>query len=334
MPYPSAGGFEQGAQPAAFVPWAVWETLRDGWRLPIGEAKLEPVAGERPLADRDIPVIVVTRNEMGLLQSFLAHYRSLGVSRFLVVDDQSSDGTAEFLAAQPDVDLYRSNIRYGEAYRGRLWRQMMTERYGRGRWYVLVDVDEFLVTSPRLDIREIADRLARRRVFHLAAPMLDMYPPGPVEEASLPEGAMPVSVASHYDAGGYRLTGYARGWRLHGGPRQRLFGQKLELMKYPLVFWDRFSGLKRMIHTPTPYWRNLAPFYGVLLHFKFLSDFRVRFADAVKNAQHHAGAWAYSDMLTQIKEAQRFEMMSASVSRPYAGATDLVERGFMVDLPR
>jgi hypothetical protein len=312
----------------------MWDTFREGWRLPPNpRMRLEPASEARPLAEADLPLIVVTRNEMGLVNSFLAHYRSLGVTRFLVVDDRSSDGTAEHLAAQADVDLYRSNIRYGEAHRAKLWRQALVDRYGHDRWYLLVDADEFLVTWPRLNLREVALRLRRRGILHLPAPMLDMYPAGTVEEARLEAGAEPTSVATHYDASGYQLMANSRGWRLLGGPRNRVFGQNLELMKYPLVYWTRLSGLKRTIHTPTPYWRNLAPISGMLLHFKFLSGFEARFAEAVANAQHYNSAGHYSEMLTALKDGSRFIMTKEGVSARYEGPADLVKRGFMAALP-
>src|SRR5262249_11263630 len=162
LQYPSVDGVLT-RMPVAFMPLAVGWTLRQGWRLAVGHAKLEPITRARPLEDGEIPVIAVTRNEIGLLKSFLAHYRQLDVRRFLIVDDQSTDGTTAFLAAQPDVDLYRSNVRYGAAFAGRLWRQMLIDRYGRDRWYVMVDADEFLVTSPRLSVHQIAQRLSMRR---------------------------------------------------------------------------------------------------------------------------------------------------------------------------
>jgi hypothetical protein len=163
--------------------------------------------------------------------------------------------------------------------------------------------------------------------------MLDMYPPGPVEDAYLADGAVPTVVASHYDTSGYSLTADLRGWHLRGGPRYRLFGQQLQLMKYPLVFWGRFSGLSHSNHTPTPFWRNLDPIYGVLLHFKFLADFRTRFAEAVQNAQHRNAARAYAGILTRVKEMKHLEMTSAGLSKRYLGESDLVGRGFMAELP-
>ena len=46
------------------------------------------------------------RNEKLRLPAFLRHYRSLGVDRFFIVDNDSTDGSTEYLLAQPDVHLF------------------------------------------------------------------------------------------------------------------------------------------------------------------------------------------------------------------------------------
>ena len=42
------------------------------------------------------------KNEAFFMRPFLSHYRSLGVKRFVFIDDNSNDGTREFLFEQSD----------------------------------------------------------------------------------------------------------------------------------------------------------------------------------------------------------------------------------------
>ena len=65
------------------------------------------------LDDRTVPqrpgevrACMVVRNESLRLPSTLAHYRQLGVDRFLVIDNGSDDGTLEFLRGQPDTTSF------------------------------------------------------------------------------------------------------------------------------------------------------------------------------------------------------------------------------------
>jgi hypothetical protein len=81
--------------------------------------ELMPQRDVVPLREEDIPLVFITHNDMAILPFFLRHYRQLGVTRFICVDDVSKDDTREFLKAQPDVDLWTSPIRFGDAAGGR-----------------------------------------------------------------------------------------------------------------------------------------------------------------------------------------------------------------------
>ena len=298
-----------------------------------GDVRLDSVGPKpAPLGDTDMPLIVLTRNDMRLIEAFLAHYRGLGVTRFIIVDDGSSDGTRELLAAQPDVDLHISNKRYGEAYRGRLWRQVLVRRYGLGRWYLNVDSDEFLVFSAAEDLRSLTSLLDRRRIRHLAAPMLDMYPAGRVQAAHYvyARDGMPWNVAGLFDQAGYRLAADVRSWGLKGGVRQRVFGSNAQLMKYPLMHWGQLTGMDKSVHFPNPYWNNFSPPMGALLHFKFFADFSTDFAEVVRNGQHFGGAQVYRKILDEIADTEHL-MLQNSCSIAFQGVADLAKRGYFAN---
>ena len=66
----------------------------------------------RPVANRtdairpgDILLFCTLRDEMIRLPYFMQYYRDLGVSHFLIVDNDSNDGGREYLASQSDVSL-------------------------------------------------------------------------------------------------------------------------------------------------------------------------------------------------------------------------------------
>jgi len=61
-----------------------------------------------------VTLLTIVHNEMFFLPAFLAHYRSLGIEQFVVLDDASTDGTQSFLAQQPDVVVVKSSYRYGD----------------------------------------------------------------------------------------------------------------------------------------------------------------------------------------------------------------------------
>ena len=87
------------------------------------------------------------------------HYRGLGVDRFIVLDDRSTDGTAAvprrpagrddrrqrhplFRGGSPIRRRCSPKIRETRAVR--LWRDQMIDQFCDGQWAVVVDPDEFL----------------------------------------------------------------------------------------------------------------------------------------------------------------------------------------------
>ena len=51
----------------------------------------------------------VIRNERPRLPFFLDYYRKLGVEHFCFIDNQSNDGTADYLKSQEDVSLWHAD---------------------------------------------------------------------------------------------------------------------------------------------------------------------------------------------------------------------------------
>lgn len=287
----------------------------------------------RPLTETDIPLVFTTRNDRRLLPSFFSHYRKLGVTRFVCIDDQSTDGSREFLASRSDADVWTSPVRFKEARRGKLWREKIFGIYGFNRWYLNVDSDEYLIYDRcfEMPLKALIDQLEKRSIRRLAAPMIDMYPSGDISAAKFTgeDGRMPWEVADCYDRDGYRVVRNSRFLRVRGGARERLFGSDIDLMKYPLIFWENESSLGESIHQPLPYRHNFSPIFGVLLHFKFFSDYQQRFQEAVDGAQHFNGAREYVKIMQKISEQGGAVDFTYSESERFTEPGKLVEQGFI-----
>jgi hypothetical protein len=59
-----------------------------------------------PIKNGAILGFLSVRNEALRLPAMLNHHRRLGVDQFVIVDNDSDDGTRDLLAAMPDVQLY------------------------------------------------------------------------------------------------------------------------------------------------------------------------------------------------------------------------------------
>lgn len=242
------------------------------------------------------------RNEMLRVEHWLEHYRSLGVAHFLVVDNDSDDGTAEYLSRQPDVSLWSTSHSYKDSRFGVDWLNRLQQRYGSGRWCLTVDADELLVypDSSTRNLAALTDHLDRSGREAFGALMLDLYPKGPVSQIDFKAGQDPVAVLPFFDADNYRAKHhevFENLW-IQGGVRERMFFMdRLEraptLNKTPLVKWRRGYTYVASTHQMLPRRLNDVFEYdagtrvsGVLLHTKFLPNIGEKSVEELSRRQH------------------------------------------------
>jgi hypothetical protein len=127
------------------------------------------------------------RNERIRLPHFLRYYRDMGVNHFLIVDNDSDDGSRDYLAEQPDVSLWTTRHSYKRSRFGVDWLNWLQFKYGHDHWCLVVDPDEFFVypfcdTRP---LRALTDWLDASSIKSFSAMLLDMYPKGPFDATRL-----------------------------------------------------------------------------------------------------------------------------------------------------
>ncbi len=257
----------------------------------------------------DILLMSVVRNEKIRLPYFLEYYRKLGVDRFLFVDNNSDDGTREFLSSQPDVSVWQSNGSYKRATYGTDWSNYLLRKYADGHWVLTVDPDEFFIypfcdTRP---IRALTDWLDGCAVRSFGTMLIDMYPQGPVDAEPYREGQDPFEIARWFDAGNYVISKnpeYGNLW-IQGGPRARVFFRQAPekapaLNKIPLVKWDRRYVYVSSTHSLLP--RGLNQVYddwggektsGALLHAKLINTLGDKAHEEMERRQHYRGSGEY-----------------------------------------
>jgi hypothetical protein len=316
----------------------------------------------------EIRVFAKCRNERLRLPAFLKHYRHLGVDRFFIVDNGSSDGTIEYLAAEPDVQLFRTAGRFREARGGTDWLNALLAAFGAGAWCVTVDIDELLVYpgSERAPLRSFTDYLHRGGYQAVACLLLDLYPSGPLKAGVYTAGEELLAAAPYFDAGPYKVSPYmlCPNFVVTGGMRERVFfrepatsvGSKIRhglinvmhrtpvlretpwaraarqrspcLTKVPLVRWDEQTRYIYCTHFLSP--KVMAPDTGVLLHFKFLHDFHARSSQEAARGEYHDSAAEY------VRYARAFETdpdmrLDFEGSARFESSTQLVQLGLMRD---
>ena len=294
---------------------------RKRWRLRAFRKRreLSRVANRTDqIREDDILMFCTLRNEKVRLPYFLNYYREMGVNHFLFVDNDSTDGSLDYLAEQSDVSVWHTRASYKRSRFGVDWLNWLQLKYAHGHWALVLDPDEFLVypfcdTRP---LRALTDWLDASSIKSFSAMLLDMYPKGRLDEKSYQSGQNPLEIANWFDSGNYTMSRNKRFGNLwiQGGPRARIFfGDKPEkapaLNKIPLVKWDRRYTYVSSTHMLLP--RGLNQVYdewggekasGVLLHTKFLDTFTAKAAEELSRGQHYAASVEYKAYAESMKD--------------------------------
>ncbi|WP_269584567.1 glycosyltransferase family 2 protein [Roseibium sp. Sym1] len=211
----------------------------------LSDAFGTPKADELVLPKDGVVAVILAYNEVLRFPYFLDHYRRLGVGHFIVVDNNSGDGTGALLAGQADISVIETKQPYRD-YKS-VWRQLLCDRYLADRWVIFPDVDELLVYPgwPDLSIGDLTRYLDAGGYRALFTPMVDMYPDGPLKDLSYQPGESFLESCPWFDSDGYRYNplkgSHGKRYKtpvrhVFGGTRERLFHQRA---KRPRTVLDR-----------------------------------------------------------------------------------------------
>ena len=270
------------------------------------------------IREDDILLFCTQRNEKIRLPYFLDYYRDMGVKHFFFVDNDSNDGSLEYLADQPDASVWSTKASYKKSRFGVDWLNWLQMSYAHGHWVLTVDPDEFLV-YPFCDTRPLSaltDWLDASSIKSFSAMLLDMYPKGRLDDEPYDAGRNPMEIASWFDSGNYTISRnhlFGNLW-IQGGPRSRMFfadepERAPALNKVPLVKWDKRFVYVSSTHMLLPRGLNLVydewggeKASGVLLHAKFLDTFSAKAQEELERGQHYAASREYKAYADSLKD--------------------------------
>jgi len=287
-------------------------------------------------APGEIRAFMTVRNEALRLPSTLRHHRALGVHRFFVVDNGSTDGTLDLLAGETDVHVFTTAASYAGSHWGVHWMNAMLDAFGDGHWTLTIDADEQFIYPHYEELGlpllcRYLDYVKAQAVFCL---LLDMYADRPIAEAVHdPAGAL-IDTCRYFDTGDYRIssTKLCPYSEIHGGVRERMFRavqaayHPPTVSKVPLVRWRKGMQFHYSTHSLTHV--TTSKVSGALLHFKFLSDFHDRVETEVARNEHYAGAREYRAYRDLMRKQGPVNFMTDKSTR-YEDSAQLVRLGLM-----
>jgi hypothetical protein len=291
---------------------------------------------------QDILLFCTLRNEAPRIPYFLDYYRKLGVDHFIFVDNESTDGFLSLVNHESDVSVWFTNASYKNSSFGMHWLNYLLRKYGRERWCLICDPDEFIV-FPNCDKRnfhelvEFLDSENKRSFFCL---MIDMYSKNPVSETIYISGQDPLEVAPYFDKTGYVQTFMpSKETWIQGGARRRVFfadypERSPALNKIPLIKWRWSYSYFSSTHAAVPFFLNLAHGEhhlsptGCILHFKFFSFLQHKSMEELARKQHFDGSFEYAKYKSEI-EKNTDQIYCEDLSVKFKDFRQLVDLGLM-----
>lgn len=286
--------------------------------------------------DDEIWMIVVCRNEALRLPYMLQYHFDLGVSRVLLIDNDSSDDTLAIAAADPRIHVFSSK----EQYKGPLyWQEPLLRRYAVGRWCLVLDADELFVYPgmDRLNLPDLAAFLDRQGAAALHSLFIEMFSRDPIGQTGYCRGTDLRQVAPWFDADGYERVKYHSVFKgeapseiYMGGTRSRMFDEEFGCSKYPFFKYTPNLFLRRGLHTIEG--AKIAPEQAAILHFKYLQDFKEKtFREAKRGVYWNASA-EYKAYAARFEKEGDFSLWHPKAKK-YDGWRQLLELGLMKSSP-
>ena len=288
--------------------------------------KLSPAGG---------PVcMMICRDEMHQLPSFLSHHRALGVTRFIVIDNGSRDDSVAFLVQQADVELWSTATNFRELAFGASAFTAIARAQLADRWCLILDADErFVVPAAEQQLDALIRHLDRHQLQAVGAVLVDLYDQLPLVSA---RPSVPANLIgnAYLDRRWMHETlhsagPFGNGVHLVGGLRRRLFdGTYFLLSKVPLVKFTNGRLLVAGQHDTNAPVRFISSARACLLHTKFLSPIQ-QFDLQVGRAEHANDAADYKQYAWLAKTHPDRVLFDPECSTRYDGPSQLVEMGVM-----
>ncbi len=292
------------------------------------------------ISENDIVALACVKNELDLV-SWYEHYKDLGVTRFLIVDDGSDIPVQETLPF-PDVHVWIpvvGQFRYAKVF----WLEILLANYCCGLWCLTIDGDEF-ISLPDLDeVPGKSESLIRRCVTvaenfdeeYFCGFLLDMVP-GTAEVAS---GQLERDSFRYYqyspdlpgrDYQDHNTVRWSYGdksdWAFSIDVRYRINASLDSLRKFPIIRYRKGIHLNQGFHdliidAVKRSYKDLArPDLIPIVHYKLWVLFEADDAEAAKgfDAYHHETSENLRSLIAGLDE-KLSTAASGSFLYPYLG---------------
>lgn len=121
----------------------------------------------------DLTIGAIFKNEEPYLDEWINHYLSRGVEHFYLINDQSTDNSVKVLQKYNNVTIF--NVDEQINYYGRqkyFYNKFFNPLKGKLNWMLICDIDEYIWSPKRKDMRETLEELNKETIKSFRIPMV------------------------------------------------------------------------------------------------------------------------------------------------------------------
>lgn len=255
----------------------------------------------------DVLLVCVQKNDYIKTRAMIEHHRKIGVHQFVILDNDSTDKSFEWLREQSDVFLIQSKDKYTTVLR-EAWVNRVFSFFGDKRWYLVVDSDELLdyEDSESKGIADVIEYMEAKSVDRVRALMIDMY--GDRYYHKDGDKTTFLTQCRFFDTDTYRkMNGGCNVIQTCGGPRERIFNTSPRLTKYPLIKISE-GDVELCAHYYFPYSKNLVSDCNLILrHYKFQPGEVEKYKERIRLGNYANGSIEYKAYMKVIESIQELD---------------------------
>ena len=249
----------------------------------------------------DVSVLCVVKNGEYYLPSFFKHYRAIGITRFVFLDNGSEDNTIAILENEPDVLIVSCDLPYKIYWHH--FKRYLFEYYGKNRWNLIVDIDEFFdyPYSSHISLNTLVKYCDENQYDSVIGQMIDLFPNENILDINRStdfvkshvyfsvDGIIKKDIESitgdRNDISNLNIKYHMSGWR-----NDKFGVGEVMLTKHVLV---KHNNKVKLVHDHFVLDSRVADFSAVIKHYKFHNGFKKYVDQAVLDGNHFNNSSEY-----------------------------------------
>ncbi|MRX70501.1 Glycosyl transferase family 2 [Flavobacterium resistens] len=285
----------------------------------------------------EIRLFAIMRNEELRLPYFFEYYKKIGVDRFFIIDNNSSDNSVSIASKNDNVHIYSTTDNFKNFW---FWMEYLLKKFGSDQWCLVVDIDELFAFpySEKLKLADLINFLEKEESTSIRSFLLDMYSEKSIKSTHYNAGENPLLQIpffdSSYETGNFRFIdkksySFFDTKSFTGGMRKRVFGDIS--IPHVLSKISLFKNQKQTYLTDGMHAINnsqISNIQGAVFHTKFLFDFIEEVNEEIKREQHFRNAFYYKHYEKEIAKTEDINLYCES-SVKYIDTNQLINLGIM-----